>query len=237
MAFRPHGVMSSWTRACALKALAALSPDEVDDVLVASLFHPEPMLQEVAAASILGVDSEAYTRHTGRLPTEARERLSRVLSPGRPEGSAWMRRSMFGRLAALREVRGFSTLPWQSLIAIAAEAEEIEIETGEVFPPSGEPEGKLYVVVEGRLGSYTEAGGMGVVGPGMLLAFAEMMPPCRVLDAGRAYRLNGDRICELTVAHGDLVPALLDAASPQAIQQVLSLSRSFESAISFAPSH
>ncbi len=232
--FRPRDAMSSWSRACALRALGRLSDGGVDEVMVASLFHPEPMLQEVAAASLFEVDPEDYHRHVGKLPREARERLGQVVMPANPDSGSWLRRSTFGRVAALREVAGFATVPWQALASIAAAAEEIEIDTGSAFPPAGEPTGRLYVIAEGRLGAYTEAGGMGVIGRGLLIAFTETTPPCRVLEAGRAYGLDGNLVYELAAAHEELVEALLEAASPRAVHEVQSLSRSFESAVSFA---
>ncbi len=235
--FREHDAMSVWGRACALDAIADLSAERVDDVLVANLFHPEPMLQQVAAASILRVDRGAYDRHVTKLSPAARERIERVLMPGDPDAESWQHRSTFGRVAALREARGFATLPWQALMALAREAEEIETETGQTFPPADEPLGGLYAVVEGRLGTYSETGGMGVLGPGVLFAFVEAAPSCRVLEAGHVLRLGGDRLYELAVAHVELASALLDAASPRVVEEVLSLSRSFETAISFAPSH
>ncbi len=234
--FREHDAMSAWSRACALRAIVALSPEEVDDVLVANLFHPEPMIQEVAAASILEVDPGAYARHTAKLTPEIQERLRRMLVSGGRAADSWMGRSTFGRVSALRRVNGFSTLPWQALMSLAEGVEEIHTDTGQPFPPDGEPEGRLYVLVAGRLGSYLEAGGMGRIGPDTLIAFAGATPPCRVLDTGWAYRLDGDRIYELAAAHASLVPALLAAASPPAAQELLSLSRSFESVISVAPS-
>ncbi len=235
--FREHGAMSVWSRACALQAIAALSPDRVDDVLIANLFHPQPMLQQVAAAGILRVGRAEYDEHMAKLSREVRERIERVLRPGAPEASSWQRRSMFGRVAALREVAGFATLPWHALMALAAEVDEVETDTGEPFPPADEPDEGLYVVVEGRLGMYADAGGMGILGPGSLVAFARTTPPCRVLEAGHVLRLQGDRVYQLAAASADLVPALLDAASPPVIEEVLSLSRSFETAMSFAPSH
>ena len=230
--FRPRDAMSSWSRACALQAITTLSDGSVDEVMIAHLFHPEPMLQEVAAASLYELDPEAYDHQVGKLPRKVRERLARVLLPGLSEAGSWIRRSTFGRVAALREVTGLATVPWRSLIRIAASAEEIELDTGGAFPPTDEPEGPLYVVAEGRLGAYTETGAMGVVGRGVLIAFSDLTPPCRVLEAGRAYRLDGDLLYELAAVHDQLIEALLEAASPRVVYEVQSLSRSFESAVS-----
>ncbi len=234
--FRERDAISVWTRACALQAIAELSPGRVDDVLVANLFHPEPMLQQVAAAGIRQVDRAEYDRHVARLPPDARDRLGRV-RPEDGDGEEWQRRSAFGQVAALREVKGIATLPWRALTALAAELEEIEIDTGDAFPPSGEPADSHYVVVRGRLGWQTEAGGMAILCRGSLAAFPPGMPPCRALEASRAFRLTGDRIYELAVAHVDLASQLLEAASPRAVEEMVSLSRSFETSLSFAPSH
>ena len=236
IACREYEDMSSWTRACALEAIAVLPSERVPDVLAANIFHPEPMLQEVAAGGILRAGPAEYARYLGKLPPEHRERVDRVIAPGHPEAGSWHRRSLFGRCEALRAVKAFATLPWEALMKMAGDAEEIATATGESFPPADHPEGTLYVVVEGRLGFYLDAGGITAVGPGSLVAFAGVTPS-RVLESGRVFRLHGDRLYELTAVHVELLPAILDAASPPAAQEVVSLSRSFETAMSFVPSH
>ncbi|MCP3961633.1 MAG: hypothetical protein GY719_27650 [bacterium] len=235
--FREHDAMSAWTRACALQAIAELERDEVDDVLVANVFHPEAMLQEVAAGTILQVDPEQYTRHTAKLTTDEKERIDRVIVPGHPEMASWESRSMFGKIAAMRQVKAFAGLPSEALMKIASDAEKVDTETGQAFPAADEPEGSLYVVAEGRLGLYTEGGGMGVVGARSLVAFATDEAAARVLEAGHVYRLQGSRLYELAAVSAELAAAILEAASPQVVHEVASLSRSFESAISFMPSH
>ena len=234
--FREYAEMTAWTRACALQAIAELQRDRVDDVLIANIFHPEAMLQEVAAGSILRVDPEEYRRHTAKLAREDKERLDRLIAAD-SETTSWRRRSIFGRVAAIREVKAFSTLPWEAVIKIATDAEEIETETGQAFPPAGEPVGSVFVVAQGRLGFYLDDGGMGVVGPRSMVAFATEEMSGRVLEAGYIFRLEGSRLYELAAVHAELVPSLLEAASPAVRQEVISLSRSFESALSFMPSH
>ena len=236
IAFREYDEMSSWTRACALQAISVLADRQVAAVLAANIFHPESMLQEVAASGILRVGPAEYSRYVGKLPPEHRQRVDRVIAPGHPEADSWHRRSQFGRFAALRRAQALAGLPWGDLRKMAGEVEEVALSTGESFPPAGEPAGALYVVVEGRLGFYVETGGLAAVGPGSLVAFTSTMS-ARVLEAGRVFRLRGDRLYELTAVHPALVPALLDAASPPVTVEVASLSRSFETHMSLMPSH
>ncbi|MEM7349639.1 MAG: Npt1/Npt2 family nucleotide transporter [Acidobacteriota bacterium] len=237
IAFRHFDEMSSWTRACALRAIAELSSSTVERVLVANIFHPIGMLQEVAAGSILSVDAGAYGQYLERLPRRQRERVERVIQPGGEAPEAWESRSMFGRVAKLREAPAFAALPWESLMKIAAEVEEVEVPTGERFPSADEPAGTLFLVVEGRLGFYGEAGGIGTVPTRSLVAFAREAIPSRVLEAARLFRFGGNQVYELMAMHVELVEAVVAAASPPSVQEVVSLSRSFESAISFVPSN
>ncbi len=236
--FREYDDMSSWTRACALEAIAALSNDRVPAVLAANIFHPEAMLQEVAAGGILRLGAPEYGRYLSKLAPERRERIDRVIEPGNPEPHSWHSRSQFGRFAALREAAPLASLPWRALLKLADDVEEIELDTGESFPPAEVAEQALYLLVQGRLGFYAATGGIAAVGPGSLVAFGAS-GPARVLEAARLFHLRGDRLYELTAIHAELVPAVLAAASPPVAHEVASLSRSFESSLSMSvmPSH
>lgn len=238
IAFRDYDDMSSWTRACALQAIARLPTDTVPEVLAANIFHPEAMLREVAAASILRLGRREYALYLSRLPMEHRERIERVIVPDHPEPESWRDRSRFGRFAALRAAGALSALPWSALMKMADDVEEIVLDTGQSFPQVGEDEGELYVLAEGRLGFYAPTGGIASVGAGSLLAFAGT-GPARVLDAARILRLRGDRLFELAAVNEELVSAVLAAGSLPAVQEVSSLSRSLETSlsISWMPSH
>lgn len=237
IAFRHYDEMSSWTRACALRAIAELSRETVAEVLVANIFHPVPMLQEVAAGSILRLDAGAYSHYMDRLPRSQRERVERVILPERPEPNLWESRSTFGRVETLRQAAAFASLSWDALMQLAGEVEVIDMATGASFPPPEEASALLYLVVRGRLGIYGQDGGMGTIRGGSLVAFGGEASRARVLEAGQVYRFAGHRLYELMVTHGELVPAVLDAVSPPSAQEVVSLSQSFESAMSFVPSN
>jgi hypothetical protein len=71
---REPGSIGLGTKACALAALGELA-GEVRADLVANLFHPEPLLQETAAAAIHRIDPAAYALHVRKLPAADRERL------------------------------------------------------------------------------------------------------------------------------------------------------------------
>ncbi len=229
--------LSSWTKACALEAITELTPERVAEELLANLFHPEAMLQEVAAGNVYRRGAEAYERHAAKLPREDKERLDRVILPaGGGDHDAWESRSLFGRVGDLRDVGAFLSLPWEALIRIAGGTEELEIETGDNFPETPEAEPVLYVVVEGRLGVQDETGALRVVPRKTLVAFGPESPQARVLQSGRIFRLQGETLYEQTSIYGELAPALLKAGSPQDIEELISLSRSFESTMSLVPS-
>lgn len=79
--FRERWALSAWTKACAAQALGDLAQrtsGAVPRELIASLFHPDPVIQEAAAAAIHQIDPGAYTRHARHLPPADRQRLDRV---------------------------------------------------------------------------------------------------------------------------------------------------------------
>ncbi len=233
--FRELDEMSHWTRACALMAIAELGREQVPDVLVANLFNPNRMLEEVAAAGILKSAPSRYDHYLSKLPLEHRERLERVIEPGHPEPESWQHRSIFGRLAALREVKAFATLQWESVTRLAADVREIELATGDIYPPPDASTDALHVLVAGRLGSVAGGGGMRVIESGSLIAFVGDMAPVRVLEESRLFRLVGDHIYELLMVHDELIGAVLASASLPVAPEVFSLSRSFETSMSLMP--
>ncbi len=234
--YREFDEMTSWTRACALMAITELARGRVAKVLVANIFHPEMMLQEVAAGGILQLAPSRYVHTLDKLPMEQRERLNRLLDPGGSGIASWQHRSMFGRLAELRQVKVFSTLPWGAIERLATDAREVDVATGDTYPPPGEPTDGLFVLVAGRLGLEHVSGDVRVVPPGSLFGFATGMGPARVLEKGRVFRLVGDSIYEFAAVNTELMEAMLAAASP-AEHIVFSQSLSLDTSMSLMPTH
>jgi hypothetical protein len=78
---RDYARMSTEARVQALQALGAVhAGGKPSAILVATLFHANPALQEVAARVLCSIDRACYAACAERLPTETREQLDRLLA-------------------------------------------------------------------------------------------------------------------------------------------------------------
>ncbi|MBN1186382.1 MAG: hypothetical protein JXB49_29170 [Bacteroidales bacterium] len=65
---RDYNYINNWTRLCAIENLANLDSYEVDDAIIAMLFHPEKILHDAAALLILNKNAELLKQVLERLP-------------------------------------------------------------------------------------------------------------------------------------------------------------------------
>ncbi|HEY6324371.1 MAG TPA: hypothetical protein VJA16_22740 [Thermoanaerobaculia bacterium] len=80
---RDHARMSTAARVQALSALGAVhAGGKPSEMLVASLFHTDPVLREVAARVLCRIDPGCYAACAERLPAETREQLDSLLGSG-----------------------------------------------------------------------------------------------------------------------------------------------------------
>jgi hypothetical protein len=86
---RDYARMSTAARVQALRALGAVhAGGKPSEMLVASLFHTDPVLREAAARVLCRIDPECYAACAERLPAETREQLDNLFGSGggnRPE--------------------------------------------------------------------------------------------------------------------------------------------------------
>ena len=198
-----------WTRVVALETLGRVAP-EVPRDLVAALFHPEPMVQEVAALGIATRDRSAWEKQRSRLHYEVRDRLDEVVARAAGEGPRESR-SVFGRARLLRSVPAFAPLPSEAVVALATSSEERLLREGLRLPNPREPKDSFYVLVEGPLGI---AGRPGPAFPPLsLFGLLPGASPVETAGPCRLVRLEPTRLFEVAGENVDLVPGLLDACT------------------------
>lgn len=204
---REYDRIGLWTRLLALETLGAVGPGIARE-LVAALFHPEPMVQEVAALGIAARDRSAWDSQKKRLRFEVRDRLDAVVGAV-GESDRTGTRSAFGRARALRAVPEFASVPSEALVALAVSSEERLLREGQRLPNPREPKDSFYVLLEG---------GMAALGGGARLeppAFFGVLPGSSSVEAAgacRLVRLEPTRLFELAGENLSLIPGLLAAS-------------------------
>jgi AAA family ATP:ADP antiporter len=205
---RDYDKIGAWTRACALVAEAELAAAVPAD-LVASLYHPDPLMSELAAFTMRRKDPGAYARHLDKLGYEARERLAYVLGP---EGTMahWDSRSVFGRASLLRDLPAFASLPTGAVVRLARASEEVVLNPGRRVPSPRAPRESFYVNVDGAqvlLGTEPRR----ALPARSLVAFGPGAGFVQVVETTRFVRIDPDAVFDLAVEHVELIPTLLDA--------------------------
>ncbi len=196
-----------WTRVLAIETLGKVAPGIARE-LVAALFHPEPMVQEVAALGIAARDRAAWEARRARLHFAVRDRLDAIVGREGDEERAESR-SVFGRARLLRSVPAFAPLPSEARVALAVSSEERILREGQRLPNPREPKDSFYVLLQGEM---TVLGGSGrtLQRPSLFGALpgsssVEAVGPCRLI------RLEPTRLFELAGENLPLIPGLLDA--------------------------
>lgn len=211
VAHREFDRIGPWTRIVALETLGKVAP-EVPRDLVAALFHPDPMVQDVAALGIVARDRASWEKHRARLKFDVRDRLDAVVGRGAAaEEELGEARSGYLRARLLRSVPAFSSLPSEVLVALASASEERLLKEGQRLPSPREPRDSFYVVVDGEVEA--PAGSGNVLGR---LGFFGVLPgsrPAAARGACHLVRLEPTRLYEVAGENAALVPGLLDACS------------------------
>jgi AAA family ATP:ADP antiporter len=208
---RGYDRIGVWTRACAVEAVGRLASEIVPD-LVASLFHPNPVIHEVAARTMLELDPEGYWRRRKTLPYDARERLDYVIGTG---GGLehWESRAVFGRARLLRSLPAFSALPSETLIGLATASDERVLKPHRRLPSPRAPRDCFYIVVDGEVAVGDEGvpPDTGTLPPRSLIVFGPGARSLKVIQSARFVRLDPEPVLEVAAEHVDLIPALLEA--------------------------
>ena len=205
---RDYDKVGSWTRACALVAAGDLAGAVVPDLL-ASLHHPDPLMSELAAFTLMKLDPAACARHHEKLDYDARERLAYAVGPDGTRAH-WDSRSVYGRAALLRAMPAFGSLPSGALVHLARASEELVLNPRRRVPSPRAPRESFYVNVDG-VQSLEGAKPRRAVPPRSLIAFGPGAFPVEVIERTRFVRIDPDALFDVATEHVGLVPVLLEA--------------------------
>jgi hypothetical protein len=206
---RDYGRIGVWTRAVALDTLGRVA-DGVTADLVAFLFHPDPMIREIAAVRVVALDPNAWATHRRRLSFDVRQSLESVIGVGDVHGEAEAR-SIFGRTLLLRKVAALSTLAPEDLIALAGSAEVRVVQPGQELPSPRDPEHAFFVTVHDDLVLRVDGGAplalprfaLFTVEPGAARAESQTEAILIRVDPTPVFELAGDE--------PQIIPGLLNA--------------------------
>jgi HEAT repeat protein len=207
---RGFGQIGLWTRAVALDRLGRAEEGTPAD-LVAFLFHPEPMIRELAAMRIAARDRRAWETHRKRLRFDIREVLQSVVEAADAHGDAEAA-SIFGRTQLLRRVVALSVLPPEDLISLASSSEVRALQAGQRLPSPRDPHHAFFVTLDGEVVLRAQDGTSLRLPPFSVFTFEPGAPPVETVADTVLIRIEPTSVFELAAEEPELIPGLVRAA-------------------------
>jgi AAA family ATP:ADP antiporter len=208
---REYGHIGLWTRAIALDRLGHAGEGVPAD-LVAFLFHPEPMIREVAAMRIAARDRRAWETHRKRLGFDVREALDAVVASAAESQGDGEAASIFGRTLLLRRVLALAVLPPEALVVLGASSEVRRLESGQRIPSVRDPQHAFFVTLESPVVLRDETGTAIDLAPYTVFAFEPGAPPVETVADTVLIRIDPAAAFELAAEEPELIPGIVKAA-------------------------
>jgi len=207
---RDYGRIGVWTRAVALDRLGR-DTEVVAADLVAFLFHPEPMIREVAAIRIAARDRRAWESDRKRLAFDVREALEAVVgvADGQQEAEA---ASIFGRTQLLRRVLALTVLPPEALIVLGASSDVRALQADQRIPSVRDPQNAFFVTLEHEVALRAQDGASIQMPPFTVFAFEPGAAPVETVAETVLIRIDPAPAFELAAEEPELIPGLVQAA-------------------------
>ena len=142
-----------WTKSCAIYQIGRLKIAEFKHDLIANLFNPDKMVNEMAAWSIYNIDPELYFEHIERLPATAKTKLdSKILnrSIAFEQGDL-----VFEKVRFLQTMNVFSTITGLILSSVADNMPTKLLTEGETLNLAGEMSQYFIIIRSGQVNLYS----------------------------------------------------------------------------------
>jgi ATP:ADP antiporter, AAA family len=150
---RDYNYINRYTKALAICKFAVIPEVKITDDLIANLFNPDQLLRETAAWAIYHINKEAYHTHTNRINKSTKIELDRVILGGGGDEDMG-----FWKIAFLKKIELFSSIPGVVLADLAESFEEVSYRKGSTLIEKGDNGNTpIYVIVKGSA-SFEEHG-------------------------------------------------------------------------------
>ncbi|MFN8341295.1 MAG: hypothetical protein U0V64_06480 [Cyclobacteriaceae bacterium] len=140
-----------WSKACVLHQIGFLRVAEFKLDLIAQLFNPDPLIQEVAAWALFQIEPEWYHENVLRLSEENQDALNEVIRSGK--SSKLMR---FEVIRFFSSSRVFTGIPGITLSFLADIAEEVRIAQQQTLVLDEQMNQNFYMLYEGSAAYYAK---------------------------------------------------------------------------------
>ena len=126
---RDYNYINNWTRLCAIENLANLNEFEINDTIIAQLFHPAKLLHESAALLIHRKDPVLLTILLERIEPGIKNTIEAIIS--NYQKNPFILQS--NKIKYLKHFRIFNSLPGKTLIALSNYIEDFQLNENEEY--------------------------------------------------------------------------------------------------------
>ena len=142
-----------WTKCCVLFEMGSLKNQFFKNDIIANLFNPDLMIQEMAAWALYQLDDQLYFEHIERVSEEMRlvcnERMTKSSELG--NGSLIFEKTLF-----LKSMKLFANVPSLDLSYMADSMDELNLKNGDTISLGKDYSNSFIIIVTGNLTYYQE---------------------------------------------------------------------------------
>ncbi len=197
---RKPALLGLRAKACAIRALGR-SVSELSEMLLVGLFHPESMVRHLSTIEIWRLRPGDWRRYVARLPAAERAELLESVTGDAPDQTA---AEVLDKVLALAAVEELADLEWRALLALAADAERLDLPAGTRIPAEEDAEGSVYVLTSDNAAGH---------GASRVVVRRPHLPAVEIRDAAPALRLDGRRLTARMARSPDLLEAIFQLSS------------------------
>ncbi len=145
---RDFNQTNRWSKSCAIYLIGKMQVEEFAYDLIANLFNPDQMVQEVAAWALYQIDPDNYHFHTGRLDSELKRSLDEVVIG--KVGTAYEKPLLYDKVLYLKRLSIFSEVPGRILAGLVDIMDEVFIKEGDTFSMSQQATNEFLIIFQGE---------------------------------------------------------------------------------------
>lgn len=137
-----------WTKACVLYQIGLERIEDFKMDLIAHMFNPDVLIQEVAAWALAQVNPQEYKKNVKRLPASVKKSLDDIVLTDKI--------SCFNKILFFQRVPVFDGVPGITLSQLADICQEINMKEGDTLTLDERANNKFFVLAKGTVDFYQQ---------------------------------------------------------------------------------
>lgn len=142
-----------WTKCCVLYQMGSLKKQLFANDIIANLFNPDLMIQEMAAWALFQLDEALYYEHIERVDSQIQKVCNSRMLESKELGQGAL---IFEKTLFLKSMRLFSNVPSLDLSYMADSMDRLSLREGDTISLGKEYANSFIIVVSGHLTYYQE---------------------------------------------------------------------------------